>query len=109
MAALKKKIAMATTVARTMAFHQPSAFAGLVLPPRVRPRNVAKWNVAKRYFGAPLIYGNRRPDHFRPTFKLHCDKEIGAVDIFVVPDFAAPRTPAIEVDGVRVRCWMTGT
>ena len=77
--------------------------------PRVRPRNVAKRNVAKRYFGAPLIYGNRRSGHFRSTFKLHCDKEIRAVDIFVVPDFAASRTPAIEIDGVRVPSWLTGS
>ena len=80
-----------------------------MLPPRVRPRNVAKRNVAKRYFGAPLIYGNRRSGHFRSTFKLHCDKEIRAVDIFVVPDFTASRAPAIEVDGVRVPSWLTGT
>jgi hypothetical protein len=40
---------------------------------------------------------------------LHCDKEIRAVDIFVVPDFTASRAPAIEVDGVRVPSWLTGT
>jgi hypothetical protein len=29
-----------------------------LLSPRVHPRNFAKRNVTKRYFGAPLKYGN---------------------------------------------------
>jgi hypothetical protein len=75
------------------------------LPPRFVPRNVTKGDFAERYFGAPLVYAG--PTHFRSMFKLHCDKEIGAVDIFVVPDFAAARTSAIEVDRVRMPYWMT--
>jgi hypothetical protein len=82
---------------------------GLLLSTRVHPRNVAQRNVTKRYFGAPLKYGNCRSALFGSTFKLHCDKEVRATDIFVVPDFAAPRTLAIEVDSRRVPSWMTGT
>jgi hypothetical protein len=64
------------TVGRAPRTSRQHSAAGL--PPRFVPRNVAKGNVAKRYFGAPLISG--RPTHFRSRFKLHCDKEIGAVN-----------------------------
>jgi hypothetical protein len=72
------------------------------------------WNVAKRYFaewyfGAPLIHINRRATSFHSLFRLNYDKIIRALDIFVMPDLAALRTPAIQIDGVRVRFRMTGT
>ena len=73
------------------------------------PRNVAKRYFAKWYLGAPLIHVNRRSSRFRSLFKLNYHKIIRALDIFVVPDLAALRTPAIEVHGIHVRFRMTGT
>ena len=46
---------------------------------------------------------------FVPCSILNYDKIIRAIDIFVMPDLAARRTAAIQVDGVRVRFRMTGT
>src|SRR5580693_7164882 len=62
------------------------------------------WNFAKRYFAkwylrAPLIHVNRGSSRFRSLFKLNYDKIIRALDIFAMPDFAALRTPAIQIDG----------
>ena len=65
-------------------------------------RNVAKWYFAKWYLGAPLIHVNRRSSRFRSVFKLNYDKIISALDIFVMPDLAALRITAIQVEGVRV-------
>ena len=69
-------------------------------------RNFAKRYFAKRYLRAPLIHVNRRSPRFRSLFKLNYHKIIRPLDIFAMPDFAALRPPAIQVDGTRV---MTGT
>ena len=73
------------------------------------PRNVAKRYFAKRYLWAPLIHVNRRSSRFHSFFNLNYDKIIRAVDIFVMPDLAALRTTAIQVDRVRVRFRTTRT
>src|SRR6516165_3948435 len=73
------------------------------------PRNVAERYFAKWYLRAPLIHVNRWSSRFRSLFNLNYDKIICALDIFVMPDLAAVRTAAIQVDGVRVRFQMTGT
>ena len=72
------------------------------------PGNVAKRYFAKWYLRAPLIHVNRWSSRFRSLFNLNYDKIIRALDIFIVPDLAALRTAAIQVDGVRVRFRMTG-
>jgi hypothetical protein len=64
--------------------------------------NFAKRYFAKRYLRAPLIHVNRRSSRFRSLLKLNYDKIIRALDIFAMPDFAALRTPAIQVDGTRL-------
>ena len=62
-----------------------------------------------RISGRRLIHVNRRPYRFRSLFKLNRDGDYHAVDIFVMPGLAALRTPAIQLDGVRVRFRVTGT
>ena len=66
------------------------------------PRNVAKRYFAKWYLRAPLIHVNRRSSRFHSLFNLNYDKIIRALDVFVMPDLAALRTAAIQVDGSRV-------
>ena len=61
------------------------------------PRNVAKRYFAKWYLRAPLIHVNHRSSRFRSLFNLNYDKIIRAIDIFVMPDLAAPRTASIQV------------
>ena len=46
---------------------------------------------------------------FRSLFRLNSEGDYHAVDIFVMPGLAALRTPAIQLDGVRVRFRVTGT
>jgi hypothetical protein len=71
------------------------------------PRNVAKRYFAQRYLGAPLVYVYQRPSCFRSLFGLHYDKIVGPLDVFVMPNLAALRTAAIQVDGVRVQFRVT--
>jgi hypothetical protein len=56
-----------------------------------------------------LAAARRRPYRFRSLFKLNGDGDYHAVDIFVMPGLEALRTPAIQLDGVRVRFRVTGT
>jgi hypothetical protein len=46
---------------------------------------------------------------FRSLFRLNGDGDYRAVDIFVMPGLSALRTPAIQLDSVRVRFRVTGT
>ena len=71
--------------------------------------NFAERYFAKRYPRASLIHVNRRSSPIRSVFKLNYDEIIRVLDIFAVPDFAAWRTPAIQIDGARVGFGMTGT
>jgi hypothetical protein len=65
--------------------------------------NIAKRYFAKRYLRASFIQINRRSSRRRSLFQLDDDEIIGALATFVVPDFAALQTPAIQRDGARVR------
>src|SRR5271166_752307 len=72
-------------------------------------RNFTKRYFAERYLRAPLIHVNRRASRSCSLFKLNYDEIVRALDIFAVPDFAALRTPAIQIDGTRVGFRMPGT
>jgi len=65
-------------------------------------RNFTKRYFAERYLRAPLIHVNRRASRSRSLFKLNYDEIIRALDIFAMPDFAALRTSAIQIDGARL-------
>jgi hypothetical protein len=65
-------------------------------------RNFAKRNFAKRDLRAPLIHINRRASRSRSLFKLNYDQIIRALAILTMPDFAALRTAAIQIDRIRV-------
>jgi hypothetical protein len=71
--------------------------------------NIAKRYFAKRYLRASFIQIDRRPSRCRPLFQLDDDEIINAHATFVVPEFAALQTPAIQRDDARVRFRIPGT
>jgi hypothetical protein len=71
--------------------------------------NIAKRYFAKRYLRASFIQINRRSSRCRSLFQLDDDEIIDTLAPFVVPDFAALQTPAIQRDGACMRFWIAGT
>ena len=72
-------------------------------------RNFTKRYFTKRYLRASFIHINRRSSRARSLIQLNYDEIIRALDIFAMPDFAALRTSAIQIDGACVRFGVPGT
>ncbi len=65
--------------------------------------------ISRKCISGHRLYMSTTVVHSCSLFKLNYHKIIRALDLFVVPDLAALRTPAIEVHGIHVRFRMTGT